>query len=75
MVGFLVVLIIIVTLCLIKIEFSWGFINRKELLETATGILGSYLGIVATYSVFILQIKKKEDIGFMIHILDYIQIY
>lgn len=54
-----VILMVVIVGCLLKVEFSWGFVDRKELLDTTGKILGGYLGCVTAYVTF--KCQKELD--------------
>lgn len=54
-----VILMVVIVACLLKVEFSWGFVDRKELLDTTGKILGGYLGCVTAYVTF--KCQKELD--------------
>lgn len=56
-----VILLLIILLCLLKIEFSWGFIDRKELLDITSDILGGYLGFIIAYFTLTYQMKQDKE--------------
>lgn len=60
-VGVFVILLLIILLCLLKIEFSWGFIDRKELLGITADILGGYLGFIIAYFTLTYQMKQDKE--------------
>ena len=55
----LVILMLIILCCLLKLEFSGGIFDRKELLDVTSKILGGYLGCITAYVTF--KCQKELD--------------